>query len=87
VSHGLMSYMRAWMLVKIMNDSFREPLVEVDRGGARRSSTPDSLGARSFNTLSHHDRTKREGYPQDLGTAAPPFEIKKLRQLVALSSG
>jgi molybdate transport system regulatory protein len=30
-----MSYMRAWTLVKIMNDSFREPLVEVDRGGAR----------------------------------------------------
>jgi molybdate transport system regulatory protein len=29
-----MSYMRAWTLVKIMNDSFRQPLVEVDRGGA-----------------------------------------------------
>jgi len=30
-----MSYMRAWTLVKIMNDSFRDPVVEVDRGGAR----------------------------------------------------
>jgi len=30
-----MSYMRAWTLVKIMNHSFREPLVEMDRGGAR----------------------------------------------------
>jgi molybdate transport system regulatory protein len=30
-----MSYMRAWTLVKIMNDSFREPLVEMDRGGVR----------------------------------------------------
>jgi molybdate transport system regulatory protein len=30
-----MSYMRAWTLVKIMNQSFREPLVEVDRGGAK----------------------------------------------------
>lgn len=30
-----MSYMRAWMLVKIMNGSFRGPLIEVDRGGAR----------------------------------------------------
>ena len=29
-----MSYMRAWTLVKIMNQSFREPLVAVDRGGA-----------------------------------------------------
>ena len=30
-----MSYMRAWTLVKIMNHAFREPLVELDRGGAR----------------------------------------------------
>lgn len=30
-----MSYMRAWTLVKIMNKSFRGPLVEVDRGGAK----------------------------------------------------
>jgi molybdate transport system regulatory protein len=30
-----MSYMRAWTLVKIMNTLFREPLVEVVRGGAR----------------------------------------------------
>jgi|HubBroStandDraft_1064217.scaffolds.fasta_scaffold96325_3 molybdate transport system regulatory protein len=30
-----MSYMRAWTPVKIMNDSFREPLVTVDRGGVR----------------------------------------------------
>jgi molybdate transport system regulatory protein len=29
-----MSYMRAWSLVKIMNNSFRKPLVEMDRGGA-----------------------------------------------------
>lgn len=28
-----MSYMRAWTLVKIMNLSFCEPLVAVDRGG------------------------------------------------------
>ncbi|HEY8995882.1 MAG TPA: LysR family transcriptional regulator [Lacunisphaera sp.] len=30
-----MSYMRAWTLVKIMNQSFRGPLVAVDRGGPR----------------------------------------------------
>lgn len=31
-----MSYMRAWTLVKIMERSFREPLVKVARGGAGR---------------------------------------------------
>lgn len=29
-----MSYMRAWSLVRTMNDSFRDPLVEKERGGA-----------------------------------------------------
>ena len=29
-----MSYMRAWMLVKTMERCFREPLIEVARGGA-----------------------------------------------------
>jgi molybdate transport system regulatory protein len=28
-----MSYMRAWSLVRLMNDSFRAPLVEALRGG------------------------------------------------------
>jgi molybdate transport system regulatory protein len=31
-----MSYMRAWSLVKTMNRCFREPLVEVTRGGKRQ---------------------------------------------------
>ena len=30
-----MSYMRAWMLVKTMERCFKEPLIEVARGGAR----------------------------------------------------
>jgi len=30
-----MSYMRAWKLVGTMNASFREPLVEIRRGGDR----------------------------------------------------
>ncbi|MBI2947514.1 MAG: LysR family transcriptional regulator [Verrucomicrobia bacterium] len=29
-----MSYMRAWTLVKTMEDCFREPLIQVARGGA-----------------------------------------------------
>jgi molybdate transport system regulatory protein len=31
-----MSYMRAWSLVKTMNRCFREPLVEVTRGGRQQ---------------------------------------------------
>ena len=31
-----MSYMRAWTLVKTMEDCFREPLIKVTRGGANR---------------------------------------------------
>jgi molybdate transport system regulatory protein len=34
-----MSYMRAWSLVRTMNDAFREPLVEQHRGGAEHGST------------------------------------------------
>lgn len=30
-----MSYMRAWSLVRTLNESFREPLVDRTRGGAR----------------------------------------------------
>lgn len=28
-----MSYMRAWMLVKTMNNCFKEPIVAIERGG------------------------------------------------------
>lgn len=31
-----MSYMRAWTLVRTMNDAFREPLVEKERGGTSK---------------------------------------------------
>ncbi|HKO59172.1 MAG TPA: LysR family transcriptional regulator [Thermoanaerobaculia bacterium] len=34
-----MSYMRAWKLVQVMNEAFREPLVVVHRGGAGRGSS------------------------------------------------
>jgi len=39
-----MSYMRAWTLVKTMEDCFREPLIQVERGGFDRG------GARLTNT-------------------------------------
>jgi molybdate transport system regulatory protein len=31
-----MSYMRAWKLVGVMNEGFREPLVVMNRGGSER---------------------------------------------------
>src|SRR5687767_1982448 len=31
-----MSYMRAWNLIRTMNDSFREPVVIAERGGSKR---------------------------------------------------
>jgi molybdate transport system regulatory protein len=31
-----MSYMRAWLLVQVMNDCFREPLVRTERGGSQK---------------------------------------------------
>ena len=31
-----MSYMRAWQLVQVMNDCFREPLIRTERGGAQK---------------------------------------------------
>jgi molybdate transport system regulatory protein len=33
--HMGMSYRRAWLLVEVMNESFRGPLVETARGGRR----------------------------------------------------
>jgi molybdate transport system regulatory protein len=33
-----MSYMRAWTLLRTMNDCFREPLVNARRGGAGRGA-------------------------------------------------
>jgi molybdate transport system regulatory protein len=31
-----MSYMRAWLLVQVMNECFHEPLVRTERGGAQK---------------------------------------------------
>ena len=33
-----MSYMRAWMLIRTMNDCFKTPLVQTKRGGAERGA-------------------------------------------------
>ena len=33
-----MSYMRAWMLIRTMNDCFKAPLVQTKRGGTERGT-------------------------------------------------
>ena len=46
-----MSYMRAWKLVRTMNACFREPLVELARGGATRGSATLTKGGRDVLAL------------------------------------
>jgi molybdate transport system regulatory protein len=44
-----MSYMRAWRLVREMNEAFRAPLVEASRGGDRRGGAAlTDLGRRAL---------------------------------------
>jgi len=42
-----MSYMRAWSLVRLMNERFREPLVDAVRGGAERGGAKLTATGRS----------------------------------------
>ena len=53
-----MSYMRAWTLVKAMNDGFRDPVVESSRGGAGRGHRPWSRRDRR-----HRRRSPGGGQP------------------------
>jgi molybdate transport system regulatory protein len=46
-----MSYSRAWLLVRGMNEHFREPLVELGRGGASRGGAEvTALGRKVLET-------------------------------------
>lgn len=66
-----MSYMRAWSLIRTMNDEFREPLVEKTRGGALKGgATLTSNGERVL-------RIYREMEEASLEAAGPGW--KKLR--------
>jgi molybdate transport system regulatory protein len=47
-----MSYRRAWLLVEVMNRSFRKPLVEAGRGGSERGGT--SLTGLGRSMLAHY---------------------------------
>jgi molybdate transport system regulatory protein len=69
-----MSYMRAWTLVKIMNEAFREPLITAARGGAdggRAALTPAGREA-----LTLYRRIERES------AAATKDSWKTLRKML-----
>jgi molybdate transport system regulatory protein len=55
-----MSYMRAWTLVKIVNASFREPLVELDRGGVGGGSARITPAGKKVLDLYHAMIAKSE---------------------------
>jgi molybdate transport system regulatory protein len=66
-----MSYMRAWKLVRTMNASFRDPLVELSRGGATGGGA--RLTAAGREVLALYRRIERAG----VSAAAAPW--KRLR--------
>ena len=53
-----MSYMHAWKLVRAMNQGFREPLVELTRGGAERGGA--RLSARGEEVLALYREMEAE---------------------------
>ena len=61
-----MSYMRAWTLVKIMNLSFCEPLVAVDRGGPLGGAAHLTLLGREVLELYRGMIAKSEAANRDL---------------------
>lgn len=69
-----MSYMRAWSLIRTMNASFREPLVEKTRGGSMKGgATLTPTGERVL-------RIYREMEQTSLKAADPGW--KKIRSLL-----
>jgi molybdate transport system regulatory protein len=56
-----MSYMRAWRLVHTMNACFREPLVELSRGGREQGgATLTATGSRVLELYREMERRSRE---------------------------
>jgi len=68
-----MSYMRAWNLVRTMNDSFREPLVTTTRGGSEKGhATLTETGNQALKIYREMERAAEKA-------AAPVFaKLKKL---------
>jgi molybdate transport system regulatory protein len=73
-----MSYMRAWQLVREMNEAFREPLVEASRGGDRRGGAARTDAGRRALAL------YREMEQEALRAAREPWT--KLRRMLSRSS-
>lgn len=68
-----MSYMRAWRLVHTMNDCFREPLVELSRGGREQGgATLTATGVRVLELYREMERRCLEA------TAEPWSELRGL---------
>lgn len=53
-----MSYMRAWKLVRIMNEAFREPLIAMSRGGTEGGRAELTVTGRA--ALKLYRRIERE---------------------------
>ena len=70
-----MSYMRAWKLVQMLNQGFRERLVVTQRGGARHGAARLTPSGRAVLTL------YREMEKKSLTAAAPAW--RKLQKLLA----
>jgi len=69
-----MSYMRAWTLVKAMNDGFRDPVIESSRGGSGRG------GARL--TRTGHAVLELYRQMQESALRAAADSTRKLRKLL-----
>jgi molybdate transport system regulatory protein len=69
-----MSYMRAWKLVGVMNEGFREPLVITTRGGAE--------GGRAELTPAGHEALKLYRRMEKESVAATRESWKTLRKML-----
>ena len=56
-----MSYMRAWKLVHTMNACFREPLVEMERGGTTQGARLTPTGERALALYDEMERAALAG--------------------------
>ena len=68
-----MSYMRAWTLVRVMNEKFRSPLVDAARGGSERGGAKLTKAGRAVLRL-----YVRMSKATERAAAADFRELKKL---------
>ena|SRR5437870_11579549 len=69
-----MSYMRAWSLIHVMNEGFREPLVDAVRGGSRRGGATLTPAGRAVLRL-----YRRMSKSSERASAA---DLRRLRRLL-----